>query len=309
MENAVRFMQRFALVLAVLLTACASGTDEAPSGSSSTAQPLADAAAAPAPQAGAQAGEAIYQFDAPDASFALADELREISGLTVLSDGRLAAVQDEEGTVFILNPTTGAVEARTPFGEAGDYEGIELVGDRLFVLVSKGDLYELSGWDGGAPEVRLHETHLRGKNDTEGLGYDAANNRLLIACKEDAGEGLDKDKRAVYAFDLASGRLSDAPVFVLDAKALEDQIQSKGKFRPSGLAVHPATGDVYIVSSVAKAIVVVGGDGQVRRVWDLPEDIFEQPEGLAFLPNGDLFVSSEGADGPGMLYRFTPRGS
>jgi uncharacterized protein YjiK len=72
--------------------------------------------------------------------------------------------------------------------------------------------------------------------------------------------------------------------------------------------VHPVSGEVYLLSSVTKAVVVLGPDGGLRHVWPLPEDRFEQPEGLAFLPSGDLFIASEGVDGPGRLYRFAYHG-
>ena len=39
-------------------------------------------------------------------------------------------------------------------------------------------------------------------------------------------------------------------------------------------------------------------------MWDLGPAAFEQPEGLAFLPNGDVLVSSEGDDGPALIVRF-----
>ena len=75
-----------------------------------------------------------YRFDQPVARFEMPDALREISALTVLPDGQLGAVQDEDGDLYVLSAETGRIEAVIPFGPPGDYEGIEFVGDRLFVL-------------------------------------------------------------------------------------------------------------------------------------------------------------------------------
>ena len=291
--KAVRIMQLFVLLPVFALVACAAEQDAPPD--------------APASVASVDEGQP-YAFDSPDAASALPDELVEISGLTTLDDGSLAAVQDEEGILFILDPGTGAVTERIPFGDGGDYEGVELAGERLFVLRSNGNLLELTGWAAGNPDVRDHKTDLKGKNDTEGLAYDAANGRLLIVTKEDPGAGLDDDRyRAIYAFDLESGTLASEPAFVIDLEALAETLPDAERFKPSALAVHPATGEIYVLSSTVKAIVVLGTDGDVRQVWPLPEESFEQPEGLAFLPSGDLFVSSEGVDGPAMLYRFAAR--
>lgn len=291
-------LTRLALpMLALAAGACAQDEPRAPR--TDTGNPAATPAAAQAP-----AGGGGYDFTRPDVSYALPDDLMEISGLAMLSDGRLAAVQDEDGVIFVINPESGAVEARYPFGDGGDYEGVEQVGDRLFVLRSNGNLIEIAGWDSGAPQVTNHKTDLKSKNDTEGLAYDAANERLLIACKEDPGEGVDGKKRAVYAFDLAAGRLVAEPVLLIDRNAVEGQVEGKGNFKPSGIAVHPQSGEIYVLSSVLKVIAVLGGDGEVQRVLNLPESAFEQPEGIAFSPAGDLYISSEGVDGPAMLYRF-----
>mgnify|MGYP006183157891 CR=1 FL=1 len=39
------------------------------------------------------------------------------------------------------------------------------------------------------------------------------------------------------------------------------------------------------------------------------KDMFEQPEGIAFFPDGTLYISSEGGDGPAMLYEFVDGGT
>ena len=98
-----------------------------------------------------------YRFDRPAARFKLPEALREISALTVLDGESLGAVQDEEGDLYILSMETGRVTAVVPFGPPGDYEGIELAGDRLFVLRADGAILELDGWDSGEaarPDVR-----------------------------------------------------------------------------------------------------------------------------------------------------------
>jgi uncharacterized protein YjiK len=233
----------------------------------------------------------------------LDEELKEISALTLLDDGRIAAVQDEAGTVYVLNAESGAIEERISFQEGADFEGIERAGDRLYVLQSNGTIYELTNWEQGTPQVQKFATHLKSKNDTEGLGYDEANNRLLVVTKEDPGAGLDNDVKAVYGFDLSSNTLSEQPVFTINEKDIEGQLDGKGKFKPSALAVHPVTGDVYVLSSVAKALAVVDASGSVKEVMNLSEDLYEQPEGLAFLPDGDLLISSEGDDRPAMINR------
>lgn len=302
--NAIKKLPWYVLValLASGLTVGACSSDEkeaaAPSVPSSRSP-------SPGPAVSVSADGSSYLFERPDAASALPDDLVEISGLAPLDDGRLVAVQDEEGILYFLDPAKGAITERIAFGDGADYEGIESVDDRLFVLRSNGNLLEVSGWGTGAPSVRTHETDLRARHDTEGLAYDATRDRLLIVTKEDPGEDLDEDRyKAVYEFDPATGELTAEPVLVIDLEDVESAIPGVETFKPSALAVHPASGDLYVLSSTEQALVVFGPGGDLRHAWRLSQAQFEQPEGLAFFPNGDVFISSEGVDGPPMLFRF-----
>jgi len=239
-----------------------------------------------------------YRFDQPVARFEMPDALREISALTVLDADHLGAVQDEDGDLYVLSTETGRVEAVVSFGPPGDYEGIERVGDRLFVLRADGAVLELDGWTGDEARATVFETGLGADAcDAEGLGSDGR--RLLIACKEDDGDDLNR----VYAVDLATMALVPEPVFSLDP----DTVPGDKKLRPSALAVHPFTGHTVVLSSRREALVALDADGAVVDVWDLGPAGFEQPEGLTFLPNGDALVSSEGGDGPAVILRFAYR--
>lgn len=260
-----------------------------------------------------------YTFDAPDARFKLDKSLKEISGLTLLDAQHLAAVQDEKGKLYVINAFDGEIQSDRRFAKDGDFEGVELAGDYLYALRSDGDIYEISDWTSKDADSKKYETHLSSKNDTEGLAYDAQNNRLLVVCKENPGAGL-KNARTVYSFDLSTKEMAKDPVMVIDLKAVE-ALTEKNKlnrivrnlaapltnlsgFKPAGLAIHPLTGQLFVISSVRKVILAYNMDGTLEDVWLLSEDDFRQPEGLAFLPNGDLFIANEGGNGNATLMRF-----
>lgn len=279
-------MLRLLLLLAVSLTACRSG-DAPPR--ASVASP-ADTTALP--------GTVPYDLANPDGRFRLAPRLREISGLTWLSSGRLGAVQDEDGDIFELDPESGAIVREARFYGSGDYEGIAQVGDTVWVVESDGDLYPFDG----RSEADKIDTGLKRSNDVEGLAYDAAQNRLLLALKGDPGNGL-RRVRAIYAYDLATGERSDEPAFTLDRDRLDP---GGAPFKPSGLAFHPTSGELYVLSAVRRALVVLSPDGDLRAAVALPARLYPQPEGIAFAPDGTLFISSEGDGIAGTLLRFLP---
>ncbi|HYE96946.1 MAG TPA: SdiA-regulated domain-containing protein [Rubricoccaceae bacterium] len=274
--------------------ACANGSTEpnTPPGADSTGtDSTGRAASSPVP----------YRFDRPDAVFALPRALFEISGLTVLADGRLGAVQDEQGTLYVLDPASGAVVDERRFAGRGDFESLERVGGSVWVLMADGTLLELADSTGAVTEV---DTPLENKNDTEGLAYDAAHHRLLIACKEDAGEGVPDTVKAIYAFDLASRAFDPRPAYLLSRRGLDD---GQDAFKPSALAVHPQTGQLYVLSSVRKALAIVEPDGRQATLVPLPEAYFRQPEGIAFLPDGTLFLSNEARGETPTLLRYRPQ--
>lgn len=263
-----------------------------------------------------------YEFGQPDATFELSSALREISGITVLNDSLLGAVEDESGVLFVLDLRNGTIVAEHSFGPPGDYEGLASNGPRVFVLSSDGTLTLIDDWRAAALEVRTLDPGLADGNDMEGLAYDAARHRLLLVCKTCPGDTEHRQK-FIYAFDLATETLAPEPVLTIEAeaymdaanepwinrkiRAIIDPLFDLSGLKPSGLAIHPQTGELLVLSSGRRSLAVVGPDGSIHAVWSLPSKLFGQPEGVTALPNGDLFISNEGNVGRATLVRFNRR--
>ncbi len=282
------------LILVLLYSSMAAGCrDGQPPSTAATSPTIPDSTFIP------------YDFGHPDASFTLPTQLREISGLAVLDSMHLAAVQDEVGTLYVLDRETAQIVTERRFRGGGDYEAIEVVDGTAWVLRSDGTLFSLAQTPGGELEPTGHDMQLHGNCDAEGLAFHPRSNRLLISCKENPGRGIGST-RAVYAFDLGTQRRVEAPVYLID----HQQLDVPGtQFKPSALAVHPQSGHVYVLSSVRKMLIVIdpAGDGQILEYRVLPPALFPQPEGLAFFPDGTLYISNEGVNGPATLLRFNER--
>ena len=254
-----------------------------------------------------------YDFNNPKLIGEMPAQLDEISGLSIDPNRRheLLAVQDEEGKVYRLNARNGTLLGAVTFWKDGDYEGIEVVGPDVWVVKNTGTLYRVRNV--GTPEqtVDKFNTELTGENDVEGLSYDPSRNRLLLACKRDAkDDGNDKDGRYIYAFDLATEKLSERPVYAIAREAVRNYLTACTRtshheklaeffdrdgfdLAPSALAVHPTTGRLYLTSSVGKVLMVLDPDGKITHLERLDKEKFQQPEGLAFAADGTLYVSTE----------------
>jgi uncharacterized protein YjiK len=66
---------------------------------------------------------------------------------------------------------------------------------------------------------------------------------------------------------------------------------------PSGIAVHPITGTVFIVAAQQDVIVEFDRSGQYLASARLARRLHPQPEGIAFAPDGTLFIANEGQSG------------
>ena len=231
-------------------------------------------------------------------------QLLEISDLSYIDEQRFACVQDELGTIFIYNTASSKVEKEIPFGGVGDYEGLAVVGENVWVLRADGKLFEVSNINAPKPAVKEYGTHLTMKQDSEGLCYDKKNNRLLIAIK---GAELDtEDYKGIYAFDLASKKMDQQPVFKIDL--LNEVFQSngsgkkkKGSINPSGIVIHPLNGDMYITDGRDSKLLITDADGSIRKLYQFNRKEFAQPEGIAFNSAGDLFIANEGTKQPGNI--------
>lgn len=265
-----------------------------------------------------------YQLDAPIATFSLPNKLKEISGLGIDATGKfLYAVQDEEGNLFLINTSTGKVAEEGEFHKSGDYEGVEFANGRVFIVKSSGTLYEVVNFKKDNQELIKHKFTFNKNSDVEGLGYDPIENRLLLSCKGKSGKGEDfAFKKGIFSFDLDSMQLDEKPIYTISVEAVKQFLEVNNTlekidklvklfqpgeefiFGPSGLAVHPITGEIYITSSVGKLIVVLNRDGSIKHMVKLKKKIHQQPEGIVFDKDGTLYISNEGKEGKGKIYKF-----
>jgi hypothetical protein len=301
-------------------------------GSAGPEAPVAPAAVPPAET------EPAPDLARPLRSFPLPAALREVSAVTAVDADTVACLDDEKGLLFFVDVHDGRLRAARSFGPDGDYEGLARVGGEFFVLRSDGQLARVADRDGALAIVETFEVRTA-HHDLEGLCFDPGRGVLLLAPKDvlkparqdadDARTATDRraqaaerkamrDHRELFAWDVRERRLLPEPVLRLSVAELRAQADARGDALPtktnrrgteraalrlmfSCIAVHPRTGDLYLLSAIDQVLIVLDASGELRRLHRLDPALLPKPEGLTFLPGGDLVLTSEGVDGPGRL--------
>lgn len=263
-----------------------------------------------------------YDFSKPTLNDELPPILHEISGLAIIDSSSIACVQDEDGILFIYNIKKHKITQQHTFGLKGDYEGITLVNDVLYVLRSDGVLFEIKDHQTKKLKVKTYSTRVPAINN-EGLCYDAINNRLLIGAKGKINKDpTNKDIRLIYAFDLKTKTLNQSPAFNFNITDINLTAKMQGihfpkkqnkkgksiehgfKFNTSEISIHPITHQLFVLSATEHVLFIFNKTGTLEYIEQLNPLVFNKSEGLDFFQNGDLIISNEGQTHTPTLLRF-----
>lgn len=219
----------------------------------------------------------------------LPKNIDQISGI-VYQDSSVFAIDDDHGDLYKIPLRDAKSTEEWRFGKKKDFEDLVQLGDFFYVLNSDGELvtFKLP-----PTETKSISSPASGRNEFETLFADKGGKRLFMVCKNCAADK--SHLTSVYQFNAASGRFEDSKLTIDGNKIEKLASERTGKFRPSAGAMHPQTGDIFLVSSINKLLVVTGSDFDVKAVYRLDPKLFKQPEGLCFMPNGDLLISNEAA--------------
>ncbi|MFT7592371.1 MAG: hypothetical protein ACI9UJ_002306 [bacterium] len=210
----------------------------------------------------------------------------------MLSDSVVVAIQDEMAHIYYVDLQTGKILDQFDFGKNADFEGVAAHNQYFYVLRSDGTIFKVSQTSVTEQFKFKHNKHF----DFEGMCLDESKNRLLVACKEHG----DKDKRDhifIYSFLLDSGTYDKKPSFKIKLEKVHKN------FKPSGIAIHP-NGNIYVISSFSKTLLVLSPNGDILNHEQLNEYIIHQPEGITFNSNGDLYVSNERTETSANILKF-----
>jgi hypothetical protein len=272
---------------------------------------LALAACAEA-QSASPGGLGHYDLDGPpSARIELPNELAEISGLAFTDDGRLLAHGDERAVIYQIDFPSGKMVKRFAIGDAGgpllgDFEDIQVVGDRVFLVTSAGVLVEArEGRDGETVPLVRRTRGLGGACEVEGLSWDAPSSSMLLLCKQAQGKRW-KDQLVILAVNPATGEFESEPRLAVSHADLERATGVK-QFAGSAMVRYPRSGTWILLSGLAHAYAEIDTAGKVLGGGRLKQKRHRQPEGIAIAPDLTLLISDEAAGAKATITGYASR--
>lgn len=242
-----------------------------------------------------------YDLNRPVTIF-LNDDLNEISGIIYYpKDTSIFAISDAHGSLYKIFPDRKTLTQKWKFGTNHDYEDLQLVDSTFYVMSSNGNLVSIKFSKTAPMKVDNFNIKDNQKNEFESLYFDSSLHQLVLVCKD-----CEDDKKSTVstaAFNIKTNAYEKGP-YKIDVKKINKLLKlNKEKFKPSAVAVNPLTQELYILASVNKQLVVADKNGNAKNVYALRPSLYNQPEGIAFTPAGDLLISNEasGKHGTGTI--------
>jgi len=233
--------------------------------------------------------------------FVLKKKLLEISGIYYQDDGRIAAMNDEDGKLFLFRLTDAKDTIETiKFAGKADYEDIVKTDSAYYIMESNGDLHYIVP---GHPVVtKQYKFGHERKVEFESLVYYKKENKLVMLTKD---HRLDSNAVYGFSFDLAKKAFDPEPFFIIPMRSISEKLKDySAQFKPSAAAINPVMNKLFIVASVGKVLLRCSLDGKVETRYRLNPSQFPQPEGITFASNGDMYISNEGLQGKATILKF-----
>lgn len=239
-----------------------------------------------------------YDLEHPE-KFNMPESLLEISGIAFYKGipDTVYSIQDEEGSVF--RQKWGVKQQKNVgFAGKGDYEDVAIFNEKVFVLKSNGHLYSFPFSETvkeKAEQVKVHKK-LVPKGEYESLYADPETNKVYVLCKSCP---VDKKKKTstgyVLNYDSKLDSLMPESTFSIDLEQIKKlNPKLKASLSPSALTKNPKTREWYILASANKLLVIADENWKVKEVHRLNSSIYNQPEGIAFDKDMNLYISNEG---------------
>lgn len=247
-----------------------------------------------------------YDLSKPQ-KFELGKVLNEISGISYnYNDSSLLAISDSKKRIFEVGLKRQRLRDYTkdivPADQ--DLEDIVNLEKAIYLLSSKGLIYEIPLDDNDTASLNSYQFPSTGKNDFETLYYDSSANGLIMLCKSCASD-KGHQRRSAFRFDLNTKQFDTTEFYSVNTQDVKALLKNEDvKFDPSAACIQPVEKRLFVLSSAGNLLVVMDLRGKPLEAYNLNPDDHPQAEGIAFAPNGDMYISNEGKYGKPTLQIF-----
>jgi len=249
-----------------------------------------------------------YDLSKP-VTLTMPSSLNEISGIAFNKGNAdtIYAEQDEVGKLFYFPVATLDVKQKK-FSKKGDYEDISICNGTVIMLRSDGILFSfpLDVKDESDAMNVKESGKLLPDGEYEGMYADEVSSQVYVLCKRCDADNESKSISGHILQMSPQGAFELKNSFQINTKDIAAKLnEKKVAFRPSALAKNLVDNQWYILSSVNKLLVVTDDKWTVKEVYPLDPSLFDQPEGIAFDKNNNLYISNErGAKGIATILKF-----
>ncbi|HJU65641.1 MAG TPA: hypothetical protein VJ596_08180 [Gemmatimonadaceae bacterium] len=233
--------------------------------------------------------------------------LREVSGFAMTGDGRLFAHGDERGVVSQVDARTGAIVKSFSLGTPplrGDFEGIAIAGERFFLITATGRLFETrEAANGAAAQYNSVDTGFGARCELEGMAYNAADQTLIIGCKEPRDPAL-RGRVTLFRWSVARRAPASPDRISVPLADVIKGLRGKG-FSPSAVEREARSGSYVVVAGPQRLVAEITAEGALVSARELSGRTHRQPEAIAFVGNDALLIGDEGGNRRGTLTRYS----
>jgi len=239
-----------------------------------------------------------YDFKKAE-KFNMPSSLLEISGIA-FNKGKsdtVYSIQDEDGKVF-KQQWDVKKQKNVKFASKGDFEDLAIIEERIIALKSSGSFYIFPLIETNKKETENVKEfkHLIPKAEYESIYADQLTKDIYVLCKACPQDKKNKQVTGYQLkYDSGNETLDSTSTFTIDLKALPLlNANLKASLNPSAMAKNTVTNEWFILSTANKLLVVTDLAWKIKAVHKLNSTYFNQPEGLAFDNQNNLFISNEG---------------
>ncbi|RZL18666.1 MAG: SdiA-regulated family protein [Pedobacter sp.] len=225
--------------------------------------------------------------------------LLEISGIAFNNSNSdtIYSIQDEDGKLYKQRWDVKK-QKNVKFASKGDFEDLAIIDSNVIVLKSNGSLYVFSLKETIKKETKEVKEfkNLFPKAEYESIYADKPTSSVYVLCKSCPQDKKNKQVTGYQLkYDQVNRTLDSSGTFLINLEPIPVlNSKLKANLSPSAMAKNTMTNEWYILSSANKLLVVTDLEWKIKGVHKLNSTVFNQPEGLAFDNQHNLFISNEG---------------